>query len=50
MVFPGYIQSILRVSTCENNEKSILDIQHSILELDIIRKLRLFFQYLLNVY
>jgi hypothetical protein len=44
------IQSIMKMSPYENIEKSMLNVQHSILELDMVRKLRLFLQYFLNVF
>ena len=45
-----YIQSILKVSTQENTEKSILNVQQSIFKLDMLRILRPFSQYFLAEY
>ena len=40
----------MKMSAYENTEQSILNVQHSILQLDMLRKLRLFLQYFLNVF
>ena len=43
-------QSTVKVSTYENTEMSTLNIEQSILVLDMLRIIRLFLQYFLNVF